>query len=113
MISFKGAQYPKSVIKFAVFFYARYRVYYQALEEIMAERGASVCHTTLNLWVARYSNAIAEAMRRRKASRDRSWRIDEAYIKVALDGIEVAKMTRKGQLTPGIRLFRQFAELAA
>ena len=46
MISFKGAQYPKDVILFAVFFYVRYGVSYRDLEEIMGERGVSVDHTT-------------------------------------------------------------------
>jgi len=78
MISFKGAQYPKDVILFAVFFYVRYGVSYRDLEEIMGERGVLVDHTTLNRWVKIYSSAIAEAARRRKKSCDRSWRMDEA-----------------------------------
>jgi putative transposase len=82
MISFKGAQYPKYVILFAVFFYVRYGVSYRDLEEIMAERGVSVDHTTLNRWVTRYSGAIADVARRRKGPCDRSWRMDETYIKV-------------------------------
>ena len=48
----------------------------------MGERGVSVDHTTLNRWVTRYSGAIAEAARRRKGPCDRSWRMDETYIKV-------------------------------
>ncbi|WP_164662171.1 IS6 family transposase [Tropicibacter sp. Alg240-R139] len=82
MISFKGAQYPKDVILFAVFFYVRYGVSYRDLEEIMAERGVSVDHTTLNRWVTRYSGAIADAAHGRKGSCDRSWRMDETYFKV-------------------------------
>ena len=82
MISFKGAHFPKGVILFAVFFYVRYGVSYRDLEEIMAERGVSVDHTTLNRWVTRYSGAIANAARRRKGPCDRSWRMDETYIKV-------------------------------
>uniref|UniRef100_UPI00147F6041 IS6 family transposase n=1 Tax=Ruegeria lacuscaerulensis TaxID=55218 RepID=UPI00147F6041 len=82
MISFKGAQYPREVILFAVFFYVRYGVSYRDLEEIMAERGVSVDHTTLNRWVTRYSGAIAETARRRKSPCDRSWRMDETYIRV-------------------------------
>ncbi len=82
MISFKGAQYPKAVILFAVFFYLRYGVSYRDLEEIMRERGVAVDHTTLNRWVTRYSGAIAEAARKRKGPCDRSWRMDETYIKV-------------------------------
>ena len=38
MISFKGAQFPKDVILFAVFFYVPYSVSYRDLEEIMAGR---------------------------------------------------------------------------
>jgi len=82
MVSFKGAHYPKDVILFAVFFYVRYGVSYRDLEEIMRERGVSVDHTTLNRWVARYSGAIAAQARRRKQQCDRSWRMDETYIRV-------------------------------
>ena len=38
MIDFKGSQYPKDVILYAVFFYVRYAVSYRDLEEIMEER---------------------------------------------------------------------------
>ena len=82
MISFKGAQFPKDVILFAVFFYVRYTVSYRDLEEIMAERGVQVDHATLSRWVAKYSPMIATNARRRKATVDRSWRMDETYIKV-------------------------------
>ena len=76
MISFKGAQFPREVILFAVFFYVRYTVSYRDLEEILAERGVQVDHATL-------------------------------------EGIEVANMIRKGQMTPGLCPFAQFAALAA
>lgn len=82
MISFKGAQYPKDVILFAVFFYVRYGVSYRDLEEIMSERGVAVDHTTLNRWVTKYASATAEVARRGKGPCDRSWRMDETYIKV-------------------------------
>ena len=82
MISFKGTQFPKDVILFAVFFYVRYTVSYRNLEEIMAERGVRVDHATLNRWTAKYSPLIAANARHRKAPTGRSWRIDETYIKV-------------------------------
>lgn len=82
MMSFKGAHFPKDVILFAVFFYVRYTVSYRDLEEILAERGVQVDHATLNRWVAKYSPQIAAKARRRKASTDRSWRMDETYIRV-------------------------------
>lgn len=73
MIDFKGVHYPKSVILHAVS--------YRDLE-ILAERGVQVDHATLNRWVAKYSPLIAITARRRKTPTDRSWRMDETYIKV-------------------------------
>ena len=39
-------------------------------------------HNLLNRWVSKYSPMIATEARRRKASVDRSWRMDETYILV-------------------------------
>jgi putative transposase len=82
MVDFKGAQFSKSVILHAVFFYVRYPVSYRDLQEILAERGIAVDHPTLNRWVVRYSPQIAaqaHICKRRTAS---SWRVDETYLKV-------------------------------
>jgi len=48
MISLKGAQLPKDVILFAVFFYLRCTVSSWDLEKIMGERGVHLDHATLN-----------------------------------------------------------------
>lgn len=66
MIDFKGHQYPKSVILYAVFFYVRYGVSYRDLEEIMAERGVAVDHATLNRWVVKFPPSIAANAQVRK-----------------------------------------------
>ena len=65
MVDFKGAQFPKSVILHAVFFYVRYPVSYRDLQEILAERGIAVDHATLNR-VVRYSPQIAAQAHMRK-----------------------------------------------
>jgi putative transposase len=82
MVNFKGAQYPKDVILYAVFFYVRYGVSYRDLEEIMVERGVNVDHSTLNRWVIRYSPQIANEAQKKKRTVAGSWRMDETYIKV-------------------------------
>lgn len=81
-VDFKGAHFPKSVILHAVFFYLRYPVSYRDLQEILAERGITVDHTTLNRWVVRYSPQIAAQAQMRKRPTSRSWRVDETYLKV-------------------------------
>ncbi len=82
MIEFKGVQFPKSAILFAVFFYVRYAVSFRDLEEIMAERGVLVDHATLNRWVVKYAPLIAAQAQARKRVLAKSWRVDETYIKV-------------------------------
>lgn len=65
-VDFKGAHFPKSVILHAVFFYMRCPVSYRDLQEIMAERGISVDHATLNRWVVRYAPQIGAQAHIRK-----------------------------------------------
>ena len=46
-IDFRGVHCPKALVLHA-FFYVRYAVSCRDLEEIMAERGVTVDHATLN-----------------------------------------------------------------
>ena len=82
MVSFKGAQFPREVILYAVFFYVRYGVSYRDLEEILAERGVVVDHATLNRWVMKYAPMLAAIAQKRKAPTSPSWRLDETYVRV-------------------------------
>ena len=82
MISFSGAQFPKDVILYAVFFYVRYGVSYRDLEEIFVERNVKVDHSTLNRWVIKYSSSLALTAKKSKQTVATSWRIDETYFKV-------------------------------
>ena len=113
MISFKGAQYPKDVILCAVLFYVRFCVSYRDLEEFMAERGVSIDHTMLNRWGTRYSGAIVEAARRRKGTCDRSWRMDETYIKAKGAWIYLYRAIDKHRKTPDFMLSRRRIKPAA
>ena len=87
MIDFKGVHYPKSVILHAVFFYVRYAVSYRDLEEILAERGVSVDHATLNRWVVKFAPLLAVRAQARKRPTAKSWRMDEIAISVRFSAI--------------------------
>ena len=82
MIEFKGVHYPKSVILHAVFFYLRDAVSCRDLEEILAERGVTVDHATLNRWVVKFAPLIAAQAQARKRPTATSWRMDETCIKL-------------------------------
>lgn len=125
-----------------MFFYVRSAVSHRDLEEIMSESGIQIDHSTLNRRVAKASPFIAaiDRMLRRFGSRIP---IEMLRIKdlnnifepehrtidkrtgpmlgfksapsgsATLEGIKVANIIRKGQMTPGLSPFAQFASLAA
>ena len=82
LISFSGAQFPKEVMLFAVFFYVRCGASYRDVEELMEDRGVNVDHATLNRWVIKYSPLIALAAKNHKRAIAGSWRMAATYIKV-------------------------------
>ena len=50
---------------------------------MMAERGLSVDHVTIWRWVQRYAPILNQRLRRELRRPDRSWRVDETYVRVA------------------------------
>jgi putative transposase len=113
MISFCGAQFPKDIILFAVFFYVRYGVSYRDVEEIMEERGINVDHATLNRWVIKYSPLIASVAKKNKRSVATSWRMDETYIKVKGEWVYLYRAVDKFGDTVDFMLSERSDEAAA
>jgi transposase-like protein len=50
---------------------------------MMAERNLSVDHVTIWRWVQRYAPVLNQRIRREMRRPNRSWRVDETYVKVA------------------------------
>lgn len=55
MTDFKWRHFQGDVILWAVRWYCRYPISYRDLEEMLAERGISVDHTTIYRWVQCYA----------------------------------------------------------
>jgi hypothetical protein len=83
MSDFKGRRFPTDVILVCVRWYCKYGISYRDLEEIMAERGVVVDHTTLFCWVQRYALLMVKRICWYQRHTDASWRVDETYVKVA------------------------------
>ena len=62
--------------------YSAYPLSLRHIEEMMAERGVLVDHTTVHRWSIKMLPILAAAMRRRKRCVGASWRMDETYVKV-------------------------------
>ena len=80
--AFKRLHYPIDVIAQCVRWYLAYALSLRDLEEMMAERGILVDHSTLYRWIIRLTPLINKAFRRYKRAVGARWRMDETYIKV-------------------------------
>src|SRR3546814_14854334 len=63
MTDFKWRHFQGDVILWAVRWYCRYPISYRDLEEMLAERGISVDHTTIYRWVQCYATEMEKRMR--------------------------------------------------
>lgn len=80
--AFKRLHYPVDIIAQCVRWYLAYALSLRNLEEMMAERGVAVDHSTLHRWVIRLVPLLDKAFRRHKHPVGRRWRMDETYIKI-------------------------------
>jgi IS6 family transposase len=60
---FKGRHFGGEIVLSAVRWYCRYGISYRDLEQMMAERGVSVDHSTIYRWVQRYAPEIEKRLR--------------------------------------------------
>jgi len=79
---FRGRHFRDEVIALCVRWCLRYSLSYRDLEEMMAERGLSVDHSTIARWVLRYAPVLNERLRRHVRLPAGSWRVDETYVRV-------------------------------
>ena len=83
MSDFKGRHFEGEIVLWAVRWYCRYGVSCRDLEQMMAERGVSVDHSTIYRWVQKYAPKIERRPRWQwRQPRSTSWRVDETSIKV-------------------------------
>ena len=80
---FRGRHFQDEIIVLCLRWYLRYSLSYRDLEEMMAERGLSLDHSTIARWVLRYAPILSQRIRSEMRKPNRSWRMDETYVRVA------------------------------
>jgi transposase-like protein len=79
---FKWRHFLPEIILLNVRWYCRYSLSYRDLEEMMAERGVAVDHSTINRWVLKFAPELDKNIRPFLNPTNDSWRVDETYIEV-------------------------------
>ena len=79
---FKWRQTEPALILCAVRWYLRYSLSLRDVEELLEERGLEADHTTVWRWVQRYGPELEQRLRRHLKPTNKSWRVDETYLRV-------------------------------
>ena len=78
----KRLHYPLEVILTCMRWYVAYPLSLRHLEEMMAERGIAVDHSTVHRWAIKLLPALEKAFRRCKRATGKSWRMDKTYVRI-------------------------------
>jgi transposase, IS6 family len=79
---FKWRQTAPELILCAVRWYLRYSLSLRDVEDLLIERGLEADHTTIWCWVQRYGPELEQRVRRHLKPTNKSWRVDETYVRV-------------------------------
>jgi IS6 family transposase len=63
--------------------YLRFSLSLRDVEELMAERGLSVDHTTIWRWRQRYAPQVQRRLRGQLKPKGSTWHIDETFVRIA------------------------------
>src|SRR5581483_2236974 len=84
--AFRGRHFEPAIILTCVRWYVRFALSFRDLEEMMAERNVSADHITIWRWVQRYAPELKRRCRPELRQTNRSWRVDETYLRVGGNG---------------------------
>jgi hypothetical protein len=80
--SYRGFRYPVEIIAHCVWLYFRFPLSLREIEEMILERGVVVSHETVRQWCAKFGQAYANGLRRRRPRPGDRWHLDEVFIKI-------------------------------
>ncbi len=78
--SYKGHRYPVEIINHCVWLYFRFPLSLREVEELMLARGVAVSYETIRRWCAKFGQAYANQLRRRRPRPGDKWHLDEVFV---------------------------------
>ena len=79
---FKGRHFDQEIIILCVRWYITFKLSFRDLVQMMAERGITLCHTTILRWVQQYVPEFEKRWNHYARPVGDSWRVDETYVKL-------------------------------
>jgi transposase-like protein len=82
-ISFARHQFPRSIIRQAVWLYVRFTLSYRDVDDLLAERGLDVSYETVRRWVLKFGPLFARELRHRRPRPTARWHLDEMAVTIS------------------------------
>src|SRR5216684_4114921 len=80
---FQEHHFAAEIIVTCVRWYLRFSLSLRDVEELMAERGLSVDHTTVWRWTQTYAPEVQRRLRGQVKPKGSTWHMDETFVRVA------------------------------
>jgi hypothetical protein len=78
--SYKGHRYPVEIINHCEWLYFRFPLSFREVEELMLVRGVAVSYETIRRWCAKFRQAYANQLGRRRPRPGDKWHLDEVFV---------------------------------
>jgi putative transposase len=78
--SYKGHRYPVEIINHCVWLYFEFALSFREVEELLLVRGVAVSYETIRRWCAKFGQAYANQLRRRRPRPGDKWHLDEVFV---------------------------------
>ncbi|WP_327138603.1 IS6 family transposase (plasmid) [Streptomyces sp. NBC_01340] len=78
----QGDRYPVEVISHCVWLYFRFPLSFREVEELLLQRGVIVSYETVRRRCAKFGQAYANGLRRRRPRPGDKWHLDEVFIRI-------------------------------
>jgi len=80
---FRKRQFAAEIIVTCVRWYLRFSLSLRDVEELMAERGLSIDHTTVWRWTQTYAPEVQRRLRGQVKPKGSNWHMDETFVRIA------------------------------
>ena len=99
---FRKRQFAAEIIVTCVRWYLRFSLSLRDVEELMAERGLSIDHTTVWRWTQRYAPEVQRRLRGQLKPKGSTWHMDETFVRIAGRWMYLFRTVDSGGQTVGL-----------
>lgn len=80
---YHGHRFPPAIISYAIWACHRFSLSFRDVEDLLAERGATVSYESIRRWCLKFGPRYQRALKRREGQLGDDWFVDEVFVSIA------------------------------